>query len=419
MNRRSAVSTLATAALASLACPSAMTPAPFVARAAESKWSTAIPITDFASSGDRPAKEAMQAALDASFETGLPLVFPRGDWVVDEPLAIKHTDRRRRGFPHIVGAGVGATRLLARGFDGPLLTVHGGPLEQPVGTFFLYGGGIEEIEFVGDRANAAQTGLETLGWWHGTLKNCLFRQFNGHGLRVIGNTLDPNPDWTASMLRLETCTFERIGGWGFIDDNPIGAPGFIFDRCMFNLCGAGGAFVRSSGHQFLCCSFGAAGFTAENQPSAAAKGVGLRIGDASAQTINRTRVVIAEFDSNRDAHIVIDRSTSCLIEDARFIHNDRNQIGHITPPVAVELGTGLPRSMVTNLRIARPLVRIDQEGEVTGYRLAAPEKASHIVIEAESFSYNPASRGKFTRTEGFPAATEAKRLGISVGGDSG
>jgi hypothetical protein len=45
--------------------------------------------------------------------------------------------------------------------------------------------------------------------------------------------------------------------------------------------------------------------------------------------------------------------------------------------------------------------------------------ASAVVMEAESFSCNPARCGKFTRTEGFPAATEANRLGISVGGDTG
>jgi hypothetical protein len=159
-----------------------------------------------------------------------------------------------------------------------------------------------------------------------------------------------------------------------------------------------------------------AGFLGENQPSAAERGVGLRIGDASASTINRTRVVVGEFDSNRDAHIVIDRSTSCIIEDARFIHNDRNKMGHITPPVAVELGSSHYRSLVTNLRVARPLVRIDNVGEVTGYRLAAPSIGSDISIEAESYSYNPESRGNFTRTAGFPEPEEARRRKISVGG---
>ena len=87
-------------------------------------------------------------------------------------------------------------------------------MEQSLGTYFLYGGGIEEIEFVGDPIHSTQTGFETLGWLYGTLKNCLFRNFKGHGLRVIGNALDPNPDWTASMLRLRNLhvrTYRRMG----------------------------------------------------------------------------------------------------------------------------------------------------------------------------------------------------------------
>jgi hypothetical protein len=385
--------------------------APYVARTAERRWTTAIPVGDFVRSDRGPAGEALQAALDASFEAGLPLIFPPGDWIVDKPLAIKHTERRRRGFPRIIGAGVGSSRLVAVAFEGPLLSVQGVPLEPPAGSFFLYGGGIEGIEFVGTKAR--QTGIETCGWWYGTLKNCRFVDFGRHGVRVIGSNVDPNPDWSASILRAETCLFERIGEWGFIDDNPIGAPSWIFDRCLFNLCGSGGAFVRSSGNQFLACSFAEGGFVSENHRGAAAAGVGLRIGDASAGTINRTRVIIAEFDSNRDAHILIDRSTSCLIEDARFIHNDRNGFGSITPPIAVELGSDNDRSLVTNIDIVRPLVRIDQEGEVVGYRLAT-RNASQIHIDAESRMYNPARLGKFTQTEGFPAQAEAQHRQIEV-----
>jgi hypothetical protein len=396
----------------SLACAGSAMPAPYVARAAEQRWTTAIPVGEFARGNSKPAGEALQAALDASFEAGLPLIFPRGDWIVDRPLAINHTERRRRGFPIIIGAGVGSTRLIAGTVEGPLLSVHGGPLEPPVGTVFLFDGRIEGIEFIG--SGAAQTGMETLGWWYGTIKNCLFRNFGRHGLRVVGSDVDPNPDWTSSSLRVETCWFERIGEWGFIDDNPIGAWGWVFDRCDFNLCGSGGAFVRSSGNQFLACSFGCGGFAREKHPSAAAAGVGLRIGDASAQTINRTRVTIAEFDGNRDAHIMIDRSTSCLIEDARFVHNDRNGFGRITPPVAVELGSDDDRSFLTNIRFVRPLVRVDQEGEVIGYRLAT-RAASQIHIDAESYTYNPAHRGKFTQTEGFPVASDAQRREIEVG----
>ncbi len=74
--------------------------------------------------------------------------------------------------------------------------------------------------------------------------------------------------------------------------------------------------------------------------------------------------------------------------------------------------------IISRLKTTGTLASGSSVRKLTGYRLAAPEKASAIVIEAESFSCNPASRGKFTRTGGFPAAIEAKRLGISGGGDS-
>lgn len=413
MNRRAVLSGSLAIAAESLFAGSA----PHIARAADTRWSIAIPVADFARGDGNPAGEALQAALDAAFETGLPLVFPRGEWLVDRPLSIRHVERRRRGAPRLIGAGSGSTILRSSGFAEPLLSVLAGPLEPPAGTYFLYGGGIEEIELAGAGAAGAgaQTCLSVSGWWYGALRNCFIRDFGGHGLRAIGSDTDANPDLSASILRLQGCTFERIGGWGYLDDNPIGAPGWAFDRCIFNRCGAGGAFVRSSGVEFTGCSFAAAGFTEHAIPSPVRKAVGLQIGDASGPTINRTRVSIAEFDANRDVHIVVDRSTSCLIEDTRFIHLDRNRAGRITPPLAVELGTGSPRSRLQNIRIVRPLVRIDQEGAVIGYRLAAPEAATDIVIDEESLQYNPGRKGEFTRTQGFPDGDAMARAGIHVG----
>ena len=347
------------------------------------RGSAAIPVTDFAApNSGKPESDALQAALDVSFETGLPLVFPRGEWIVDRPLTITHVERRRRSFLRVSGAGIGGTRIIATRFEGPLVCIRGAPREKPAGTFFLWGGGFEGIDFVGAGAGPRQNAIEILGWWNGVLRNCGFSRFNGHGIRVTGDSaLDSNPDWTASILRVEHCMFERLAGWGFLDDNPIGAPGWIFDHCVFVFCGEGGAFVRSSGNQFLGCSFSGCGFLDEKTP-APGQGVGLRIGDASAQTINRTRVVIAEFDSNKDAHIQIDRSTSFLIEDARFIHHDRYGTGGITPANAVLLGAGHSRSLISNGRVTRPLVRIDHGGVVTGFRLAA--QASDLVIDRKS-----------------------------------
>ena len=391
---------------------------PAIVRAADQKWSTAVPVTDFVppnlGKADAPA---LQAAFDASLDTGLPLVFPRGEWFVAEPVQMRHVARSRRGFPQIMGAGPGSTILRGLPFAGPMISVRGAPEAPPAGTYFFWGGGFNGFTFAGARNGPPQNGMDVLGWFYGALRNCTFSGFTGHGVRAAGDlSISSNPDWSASMLRLEGCWFERIAGWGFLDDNPIGAPAWVFDQCLFVFCGAGGSFVRSSGHSYLGCSFSGCGFTGE-ETTAPGFGVGLRIGDADAFTINRTRVVVAEFDSNKDAHIMIDRATSFLIEDARFIHNDRQKTGTITPPVAVMLGRDHPRSLVNTGRITRPLVRVDHEGAVTGYVLAAKE-ARDIVIERESFTYTPGDRGTFERARGFPEEAERKQRNIVLPDES-
>lgn len=360
----------------------------------------AILATSYAAGDGRPAGAAVQAALDASYAAGLPLLFPRGDWLIDQPLVIRHDGGQRRGFPQIIGAGVGSTRWLGRGFQGPMLSVLGVP-ETGTGSWFLSGGGIDGIEMVGSGLDCGQEGLAVAGWQFGTLRNCAFHGFASHGLRSFRRNGHPNPDWGASSLKVETCLFERLGGWGYLDDNPIGSPAFVFDRCLFNYCGAGGAFVRSSGCQFLGCSFAGAGFVGENRPGRAATGVGLRLGDGDT-TINRTRVVVAEFDSNRDVHLIIDRSTSCLIEDARFIFNDRNGLGRMTPRTAIQFGTaGNPRSLLQNIRIVRPLVRIDHPGDVIAFDLQSAGQDAGVSITDDSVFQPADGAGSFQRLRGF------------------
>ena len=82
------------ATLAALAC---LATAP---RRVFAQTPAALSAADFAAPDlGRPVTRELQAALDASFETGLPLVFPRGEWVIDAPLRVTHTARGRRGFP--------------------------------------------------------------------------------------------------------------------------------------------------------------------------------------------------------------------------------------------------------------------------------------------------------------------------------
>lgn len=405
--RQASLGLLATGLSAHPAFAQAPSPAPAVHRPAELRWTSAIPVGDFcAPNRSSPQGDALQAAIDAAFETGLPLIFPRGDWLTERMLTVTNPDRRRRGGPILIGTG--DTHIHATSFEGALLRVRGAPPEPPGGGFFLAGGRIERMEFHGTKGHHHQNGLDILGWWHGTLDNCTFQNFTGHGIRCYGDlTVDPNPDWTCSIMNLTGVISKRNEGWGYLDDHPIGAPAWTFDKCLFGLNGGGGAFVRSAGSVFNGCSFAQSGFVAENT-AAGGFGVGLRIGQP-ATTINRTRVVMAEFDSNKDAHIAIDRSTSFLIEDARFIHNDRDKRGVLTPPVAVILGSDHPRSLIRNSRIARPVFRLDTPGIVTGFKAQTPN-VDNLVIERGFHSDETVGKVAFTPYEGFaPPADLARR----------
>ena len=129
--------------------------------------------------------------------------------------------------------------------------------------------------------------------------------------------------------------------------------------------------------------------------------------------MNRLRVTVAEFDANKDAHIWIDRCLSFFVEDARFIHNDRDHRGSISPPVAVLLGSIHPESRVHNGRFSRPVFRLDTPGQVTGFRLQTAN-ASGLAIETGFQTDALNTKGMFKAHDGFgpPAGWPAKNIVI-------
>ena len=102
--------------------------------------------------------------------------------------------------------------------------------------------------------------------------------FGGDGIRVIGDlTKDANPDFTATIfLAIEGCTISRIGGLGFRDHHPIGCPSVSIERSVFNMCGEGGALIRSAGFVIDRTAFAGCGWSGETT-LVNAKGIGLQI----------------------------------------------------------------------------------------------------------------------------------------------
>jgi hypothetical protein len=377
-------------AAAALACPtvasaqSSSVPiqAPAVARPPDLSHATVVDVSRYARPDtERPQTAELQAAIDAARAAGVPLVFGRGRWMTDAPLRIIHTERRRSAFPKIIGAGVGETIIQAIPFSGALFEVRGAPLEPPPGTFFLWGGGIEGMSLVGSpRGPADQHALNVLGWLHGKLEAVHVTGFRGSGLIVTGDRrLDPNPDWTVSNLTISGCWFERLGKWGFLDENPVGANAFSFENVVFVLCGEGGAWVRSQAHRFVGCSFSACGFIDERTPGLG-RGSGLQVGDR-ARTTNRLLVSNCEFDTNLTAQIALDNVHSFTIERSRFVHHDRYGLGRLTPASSIVVAGAGPESVVTNGTFSELLVRIDRLGSVIGLNFANTENVWNLVLD--------------------------------------
>jgi hypothetical protein len=377
---------------------------PAVHRAAELRHAGGVDVARFLAPGtDRAASEAIQAAIHAGQAAGVPVRFPAGGYVVDRPIIIENTTGLDAAMPTVVGAGVGSTILEASPFEGPILSVRGvgrGPFKQ---SHLLHGGGLHGFElrglgpYYGPKSVGApiQHGIETLGWVGGLIANVRIGQLSGDGLRSVGDAgVHPNPDWTASLLRIADVKLRRLGGWGFYDANPIGSPGWTWDRVDYVLCGRGGAFVASSAHDFRSCSFLGVGFPAENTPSDG-EAVAVHIAGALGRSISRVRVTGAEFDSTKDVHIALDYASACVVEQSRFIHNDRGGVGRLTPAAAVVVARSGHASACHGLVFRHNLVRLDTPGEAAGFVWKGTANVTDIEVDGLSISGDAGAVGAF------------------------
>ncbi|MCB1547771.1 MAG: hypothetical protein KDJ41_08060 [Hyphomicrobiaceae bacterium] len=383
-------------------------PAPAVRRSPEQRYATVVDLADFAKpNADKPQGEAMQAAIDAASDAGVPLVMPKGGFVTDRSLRVWNTSGLDRAMPRISGRGIGMTVIEATGFAGAILDIRGvgqGPLRR---AHFLHGGGLENLELRGLQryvngppGTPVQHGLATLGWWTGRIANVRISRLTGDGIRVVGDTgVNSNPDFTASRLDLAGVRLERLAGWGYNDENPIGAPGWSWDRCVMTLCGRGGARVRSSGHEFRASSFSASGWVSETTPSAGA-GIGVYLDGARGWSLNRTRFVGCEFDTSKDAQLALDYAHATTVEQTRFIHNDRYGQGALTPAVGVDIARKGAASSVQHALFRQILFRIDTPGTMTGFRWSGTANVRDIVIDGVLWSDETRGKAAITRYAG-------------------
>lgn len=336
--------------------------------------------------GQRDASAAFQRAIDMLAPTGGVLYVPAGEYRIERTLVWQNRENRRAPGILFQGDGQHSTVLNSRISAGPLLRVRGVRTTAPVDTSFFWGGGIRDLTIRGTDGGSGQHGLEVLGWYYGEIQNCHFVTLGGDGIRALTDlNVDPNPDFTSSILFVRAVWFERLGGWGFIDTSAFqGAPGWSWDRTVFIMCRKGGAHVRSGGHSFTTCSFAFCGWQGEQGPTVPAA-YGLYF-DGAATACSQQIVHGCEFDNNLTAHIGARfLAASCFFAN-RFIFNDRFGTGHLCPGKGVEIGVGDVHATVLGVLFRQSFFRVDIAGDMVGFDFVNNANVHDVEIGGSVFT---------------------------------
>lgn len=340
--------------------------------------------------GDRTGRTdsstAFQRAIEMLAPTGGVLYIPAGEYRIERTLLWQNGENKRAPGILFQGDGQHSTVLSSRIQSGPLLRVRGVRNTAPVDTSFFWGGGIRDLTIRGTGEGSSQHGLEILGWYYGEIQNCHFVGLGGDGIRALTDlSIDPNPDFTSSIMFVRAVWFERLGGWGFIDMSAAqGAPSWSWDRTLFIFCRKGGAHVRSGGHSFTGCSFGVCGWQGEQGPIAQ-EAYGLYF-DGGVTACSQFIVQGCEFDNNLTAHIGARfLSASCFFAN-RFIFHDRFGAGRLCPAKGIELGIGDVHASVRAVLFRQSFFRIDIAGEMVGFDFVNYANLEDIEIGGSLFS---------------------------------
>jgi hypothetical protein len=355
-------------------------------------------------SGSADSSPAIQKAIDQMAPTGGTVYFPAGTYRIGKTLEWMNATKERRSGILFLGDGMNSTVLRSVVPSGPLLRVRGAPVQGPFSTTFFWGGGLQQLTLDGSGGpKEAHDGVEVLGWWFGELTQLRIRNFSRHGIRAITDlVVNPNPDFTASTLFAKAVWIERCGGWGYKDDGGIqGSPAWTWSHVVFVLCGEGGAYVQSSSHSFVKCSFSQCGWSSENaQPKS--PGYGLYV-DGAATASSRQWVEGCEFDNSYTAHIGLRFATTSSFLNNRFIFNDRQKIGRLCPQAAVQIGAGDARAAVRNVEFRQSFFRFDKGGEAVGFDWVNTANVRDVYVQRSLFSDNSGGTLALVRYRGHEA----------------
>ncbi|MFN0074933.1 MAG: right-handed parallel beta-helix repeat-containing protein [Prosthecobacter sp.] len=341
---------------------------------------------------------AIQAALDFARVTPCVLFFPAQRYLVHQTLTITNPGRTRASAPTLRGRGSESTSIEFRGGSGPLFDVTG---LRAAGQF-LHDLSFEKLRLVGRSRDTDEHAIQMMGCYAPSIKNVSITGFGGDGIRVIGDLkIDANPDFTATIfLAIEGCTISRIGGLGFRDHHPIGCPSVSIERSVFNMCGAGGALIRSAGFVVDRSAFAGCGWSGETTLVNAA-GIGLQI-HAPGGSVSRGLLRACEFDTNRAEHLRMDNFAMARLENNRFIYHDRYAMGFLCPPIGANMAPLGPNSVLTEIVIDGLFHRIDQPGTAVGIKWSNSANVDETSIEVVRTRTTNAPKANFTAVEGKP-----------------
>ena len=355
-------------------------------------------------SGKADSAAAIQAAIAKLVDTGGSVYFPAGSYRIGKTLEWINPAKDRGNGILFIGDGMNSTVLRSTVKSGPLLRMRGVPLQGPVSTTFFWGGGIQHLTLDGIAGSKSEhDGIEVMGWWYGEFNQLRIRNFSRHGIRAVTDlAINSNPDFSASTLFVKAVWIERCGGWGYKDDGGVqGSPGWTWSHTVFVLCGEGGAYLQSSSHSFTKCSFSQCGWSSEAS-TPKTPGYGLCI-DGALTAASRQWVEGCEFDNSYGAHISLRFASASSFLNNRFIFNDRQGVGHLCPPVGVQIGTGDARAAVRSVEFRQNFFRFDKPGQAVGFDWVNTANVHDITVQRSVFS--EINGLALTRYRGFDSQT--------------
>lgn len=355
-------------------------------------------VVEFGADGIDDDTEPLQKALDFATAHPCRLTFPAPTYTVSRTLQISNPGSTRWSAPVLEGNGSEATTIRYVGKSGPLFNVIG---VKAAGQF-LHDLSIERLKLVGGLRDSDEHAIQLMGCYSPSVRNVSITGFGGDGIRVEGDLkIDSNPDFTATIfLSIDGCTISRIAGRGFTDNHPIGCPGVTVERTVFNLCGNGGALIRSSAFHIEKTAFAACGWQNEqsvHNPLA----IGLQIRTPGG-SLSRGLLRACEFDTNRGEHLRMDNFAMARLENNRFIYDDRFKVGLLCPPIGANMAPMGVDSVLTEIVIDGLFHRVDHPGTAVGIKWSNSANVDEHSMEVVRNRVTNSGKAAFTLVEGKP-----------------